>query len=719
MSGYQQIKKQLLPLIKGLPIILVSFIVALFIGNMIIRYSSEKYQSMAKIKLDDQKIGFSSNEIYKDFSMFSLEHRIQAEVELVKSPVIIEKAIDSLALDVKISRVGSLKETALYDNSPFQVELGDLSSERIINLQLSIKDEKRFVIDADGKKIKGELDVPFSLFGDTVCIKKKVGVSNEEYDLVDNYGIRIFPRSQMVAEIASKIDVSAPDKETPIIRVTYVDRNPQRAADIVNAVCNAYINDFVTTKSTSASGTVDFIDQELEKISKRLSNSERSLEVFKTNERVVNTKQETETGLREISQLRVDMINLEINERAMRDLQVYIDRGNYFSETAVNFGFGDLVLTELVKKLKMLNDERIDTSQKFTSDSPQIQAIDEKIGEIKGYIKEAVKRNLDDIQIRKDGIQKSYEIQSHMFDELPTREKEQRILERDFMINESVFNFLSKKRIEAAILANSMISFHRVIHPAVESREPMSPNRTLIKFVAGLLGLLGGIGLVYLRKLISSKVVSREDVEKNSALPFAGVIRKNAGKKDFDTLFRSVQMKHKLEKGAIIGICSSNKLEGKRYVAQHLADSIRRFGYSCAVITFGESDKLKGDKEFKIAYDSMDIQQKLEKIQAKFDFTLFVGPPSTLDVLAVKVLELSTLGLFLFRSNVTGMNSVQEPDNLVDEYQLENVEVLLNGAHKATNYRGSYIGTRFLSPKFQGKSMMARLANYYKIYVKS
>lgn len=674
---------------------------------------------MAKIKLDDQKIGFSSNEIYKDFSMFSLEHHIQAEVELLKSPVIIEKAIDSLALDVKVSRIGSLKETALYNNSPFHVELGDLSSDRIINFQLSIKNEKRFVIDADGKKIKGELNVPFSFFGDTLCIKKKVGVSNEEYDLVDNYGIRIFPRSQMVAEIASKIDVSAPDKETPIIRVTYVDRNPQRAADIVNAVCNAYINDFVKTKSISASGTVDFIDQELEKISKRLSNSERSLEVFKTNERVVNTKQETETGLREISQLRVDMINLEINERAMRDLQMYIDRGNYFSETAVNFGFGDLVLTELVKKLKMLNDERIDTSQKFTPDSPQIEAIDKKIREIKTYIKEAVKRNLDDIQIRKDGIEKSYEIQSHMFDELPKREKEQRILERDFMINESVFNFLSKKRIEAAILANSMISFHRVIHPAVESREPMSPNRTLIKFVAGLLGLLGGVGLVYLRKLISSKVVSREDVEKNSALPFAGVIRKNAGKKDFDILFRSVQMKHKLEKGAIIGVCSSNKLEGKSFVAKHLADSIRRFGYSCAVITFGDSDKLKGDKEFKIAFDSMDIQEKLKKIQTKFDFTLFVGPPSTLDVLAVKVLELSTVGLFLFRSNVTGMDSVQEPDNLVDEYQLENVEVLLNGAHKATNYRGSYIGTRFLSPKFQGKSIMARLANYYKIYVKS
>ena len=718
MNGYQQIKKQLLPLIKGIPIVVVCFILAIFLGSLIIKYSSEKYQSMAKIKLDDQKIGFSSNEIYKDFSMFSLEHRIQAEVELLKSPVIIDKAIDSLYLDIEITRIGKLKNTTLYGNSPFQIVRFGEPSIRNVNFDLKVKKGSRFSLIQDGKEIVGEFGKPLSFLGDSLCIKK-VRNSKERLDLIGDYHIRIASRAEMIAHIASKIDVSAPDKETPIIRVTYVDVNPKRAADIVNAVCQAYINDFVTTKSSSASGTVEFIDQELEKISSRLSTSEKNLERFKTNERVVNTKQETETGLREISQLRVDMINLEINEKAMRDLQVYMDNGSYFSETAVNFGFGDLVLTELVKKLKMLNDERIDQSQKFTSDSHQIKGIDKKISEIKGYINEAVKRNLSDLEIRKQGIQRSYEVQSRMFDELPTREKEQRILERDFMINESVFNFLSKKRIEAAILANSMISFHRVIHPAVESKEPMSPNRTLIKFVAGLLGLFGGIGLVYLRKLIAAKVVSREDIEKNSGLPVVGVIRKKADKKDFEILFRSIQMKHELVANSIIGICSSNELEGKRYVASNLSKVIKSYGYTCAVVSFGEKNKSNKKKaEFCIARNSQEINSTLEEIKSNFDFTLFISPPSTQDILVVKVIKLSNLSLFIFRANRTGMNSIQEPDNLVEEYNLENVEILLNGAHKATNYRGSNVGARFTS-LYQRRPLLTRLRNYYNLYIKS
>ncbi|MDG1333248.1 MAG: GNVR domain-containing protein [Crocinitomicaceae bacterium] len=673
---------------------------------------------MAKIKLDDQKIGFSSNEIYKDFSMFSLEHRIEAEVELIKSPIIIEQAIDSLSLDVQITRVGSLKETILYGNTPFQISYSGQPLDRTLSFDLSIEPSGKYVLKHKGKSVKGELDKPLCFLGDTLSVKKNELKSDKRaFDLKGNYQVRIVPRSQMIAQIASKIDVAAPDKETPIIRISYVDRNPKRAADIINAVCYAYINDFVTTKSRAASGTVDFIDQELASISKNLSNSEKSLESFKTSERVVNTKQETETGLREISQLRVDMINLEINERAMRDLQVYIDRGNYFSETAVNFGFGDLVLTELVKKLKMLNDEKIDKSTKFTSDSQQIKAIDTKISEIKRYIKEAVKRNLNDIQIRKQGIQQSYEIQSHMFDELPTREKEQRILERDFMINESVYNFLSKKRIEAAILANSMISFHRVIHPAVESFEPISPNRTLIKFVSGLLGLIGGIGFVYLRKLVAAKVVSREDIEKKSALPFAGVIRKKANISDFEILFRTFQMKHKLEKGSVVGICSSNKLEGKKYVASNLSNVIESYGYSCATVSFADSGDDEKDSEFVFQRNSQEIAEKLEDIRAKFDYTLFIAPPSTQDVLVVKVLELSNLGLFIFRANRTGVNCVQEPDNLMEEYNLKNLELLLNGAHKATNYRGSYIGTRFTSQS-QRKPLITRLRNYYNVYMK-
>lgn len=715
MNGYQKIKKQLIPILKGLPIIAAVFFLSLLASQMIIRYSNAKYQSTAKIKLDDQTLGFSSNEIYKDFSMFGLEQRIDAEVELLKSPVIVGKAVDSMALAVEVTRLGTFKNTVLYKNCPFRVEFATKNDQRSLRFKIEIGKNERVVLSRNGRKWSGKLNKPILFQNDTVQIVPR----KNNYKLSGEYRVRIIPKARIVAEIISKIDVVAPDKETPILRITYVDGNPERAADIANGVAKAYIQDFVATKSSSASATVDFIDSELDKISNSLSQSERKLEAYKTQKRVVNTCQETETGLREISQLRIDMINLQINERAMKDLQGYIDQGRYFDETAVNFGFGDLVLTELVKKLKILRDERIDKMLKYTKDSPQVRAIDEKSEEIKEYIKEAVNRNLEDIEIRKKAIQEKFEVQSHMFDNLPTREKEQRILEREFMINEKVYNFLSEKRIETAILANSMTSFHRIIQPAIAAEVPISPNKTLISFMAGLLGLLGGIGIIYLRKLVSSKVTDRDGIEKNSSIPFAGVIRQDASIEDFEHLFTSLQLKHKLGSGTILGIGSANDREGKHYVGTNLFKAICGFGYSCGFITFDVHTKVSPEPNFfTLDSKSLTIEKRVAEIASQYDFTIFIGPPSTKNILAVKMFEMSTLGLFVLRAGFTGTHYIQEADLIAEEYHLDNIQLVLNSAHKATNYRGNYVGSRFLKGSKQKMSLQQRFRNYYNLYIK-
>lgn len=715
MNGYQKIKKQLLPVLRGLPIIVVVFLLSLLAGQMLIQYSNAKYQSTAKIKLDDQTLGFSSNEIYKDFSMFGLKQRIDAEVELIKSPVIVGQAVDSMALNIEVTRLGTFKNTVLYDDCPFRIEFKNNQENRSLKVHLKISAGKKITLFKGSKKVSGRLYQPINWYGDTLTIRP----NGNGHQLQGEYSIWCIPRSKVVAQIISKIDVAAPDKETPIVRITYVDGNSQRAADIVNGIAKAYINDFVVTKSSSAAATVDFIEQELEKVSTSLSNAERKLEVYKTRKNVVNTRQETETGLREISQLRVDMINLEINERAMQDLQSYIQHGRYFDETAVNFGFGDLVLTELVKKLKILNDERIDKKLKYTEESPQVKAIDAKIREIKGYVQEAIKRNLEDIEIRKAGIQEKYEVQSHMFDDLPTREKEQRILEREFMINESVYTFLSEKRMETAILANSMTSFHRIIQPAMASEVPISPNNTLILFMAGVLGLLGGIGIIYLRKTVSSKVKDREEVEKNCSLPFAGVVRQGATSEDFDLLFQSLLLKHQLTSGTLLGIGSANDREGKHYIAQHLADAIRGFEYSCGCITFDVHTKMGPGIDCLVLNEkSRELEAEVVAFTKKYDFTLFLAPPSAKSVLAARVFKISDLSLFILRAGHTSTAFIPEADLLAEEYDLQHIEVLLNGAHKATNYRGNYVGARFRYKHFGRRSIRTRMQDYYKFYIK-
>lgn len=118
MNGLQGLKRQLLPLLKGLPIIVGCAVVALVIARKIISYTPNSYQTVARIKLDDQKYGFSNTQLYKDFDVFSTTSKIQSEAEILQSPLLIGQSLNRVDFGISIYRVGSLKNTLLYKDSP-------------------------------------------------------------------------------------------------------------------------------------------------------------------------------------------------------------------------------------------------------------------------------------------------------------------------------------------------------------------------------------------------------------------------------------------------------------------------------------------------------------------------------------------------------------------------------------------------------------------------
>ena len=125
MLEKQKIKKIITTIIKGLPIIFATTFCGLMIAKFTIRYSSPQFQSVAKIKLDDQKHGFSANNLYEDLDVFSSENKIETEAEILKSPLLIGKTVDKMKLGVEIYRIGDIKKTLLYKDNPFTFEYSE------------------------------------------------------------------------------------------------------------------------------------------------------------------------------------------------------------------------------------------------------------------------------------------------------------------------------------------------------------------------------------------------------------------------------------------------------------------------------------------------------------------------------------------------------------------------------------------------------------------
>lgn len=747
MGAFQNIKKQMLPLIKGTPVVLIVFVAAIFIAKKVIQYTPTMYLSVAKIKLDNQKYGFSNNALYQNFDVFTAEEKIETEAEILGSHLLIKKALEKVDFKISMERLGSIKNTSLYGNSPIQIATTFLDDELYdVLFQLSIEnDQLTLTQDFDGAAnvYQGSFDVPFNINGNQLTITKNDSLIQLKNLQVDgNYSFTIHSEEGAINKIKEQLDVTAVDKEMSVLRVVFKDHIPSKTADFNNALCEAYIEDYIDAKSFAATKTVQFIDLKLLEVGEDLSKAEHQLEKYKMNNDVVNTRQETETGLRQISNLKIQLVNTEMNEKAILELEEYISKGEYFDETAINFGFGDLLMTELVKKMKLWNDEKQDLLIKYKEGSDQINAVNNKIAEVKKYIKEAIKSNKREIITKKEKLEAELAILSTQFEGIPTREKDLQILEREFRLQESVYNFLAQKRIEAAIASTANTAFHRIIQPAYPPKKPIAPNKTLILFVSGLLGLIIGIVLVYIREFARAKVTDKSDLERNSELPVAGIIRnvKNNLKGEYLTLVKALLLKKKLTGNQVITVSSSIAEEGKTISVEELGVALMSLGYKICLVdaddlnhgllnTFHEAKDITNLQEtdlqengivFTTKYNTDVInqaffEQQLSLLKNNYDFVLIDTSATSISITPIQLMKWGDINLYVVRANFTPLSHINNADLLAEEYEIKNLELLLTNAHKASNYNGTLIGTRFQHKKTTG--IVNKIKSYIQYYI--
>lgn len=759
MNELQNLKRQLMPMLKGLPFIIVMFVLALFIANRFVSYTVPRYKATARIKLDDQSVGISNNNLYQDFDVFSTTNKIESEVEVLKSPLLVGLALNRINRPVSCYRVGSVRKTLLYNDCPFAFQLDSISPRYYDQPIAMIVDRTgHFTLQPEhGAAVAGQLGVPVQASGMGLTMSLNDSLLALR-DLVwnDTYEVQFHTRDAQISSITSKfLEVAPIDKEVAVVRINYQDESPQRAADIVNALSEAYINDYVSTKSQAAQKTLEFIDERLVQIEKDLAESEWELERYKLKNRVVNTVQETETDLRKLSDLKVQEINLSMSEESLSELEGYINSGSYFDKVAPQFGYGDLLFTELVKRLKQLADERRDLLLKYTPESPEALVNDEKIGEIKHYIAEGIASARRELEVKKAGLAESIASADAEFIKYPARERQLKILERNFHLNDAAYNFLSTKRMEANIAASALISFHRIIQRGVPAREPVAPNKVLILFVAGLAALIVSIGLVYLRTLANGKIRHREELEKHSSVPVAGILKHHrnteASSEDFAALANQWLLTRSHNEPALLQITSPMRNEGKSYTARQLATAFAEMGYTTALVNAdlrnsaqagpGLSDFLAGTSTlddvvqpespmglFSIGagragknavqvFGNKHVQARLAAVRARFDITVIDSPATAIAPESIRLMQYVDSCLFVLRAGKTPRSYLGYADLLCEEYGFDHLQLALNGVHQAFNHDGRYAGSRY-SYSAPTTGWFRLLPHYLKTYMR-
>lgn len=695
------------PFVRGFLLIILSMFAAIVVAKKYLSYIVPLYESTSKMRLADVGAGVQNSNLFKDFDVFASSTKILAEIELLKSSVLINKTLDSLDFDIEIYRKGKLKSVELYDNSPFIIE-GDFISPKAYDTKyrLVVISDKYFEIylpESEEIIVTGSFGDPASFeYGHfTITLNEQFIDSKPDFNLIDQYEFEFLSRQKLISKVLLNLDIVSVDKDVAIIRINYKSPVPAKAAILVNTHSKVYIQDYIDEKYKAAETTVKFLDKQLDEVLKRLSDSESNIENYRNKQKITNIRQETETNLRKISQLKIQQTNVKMNLLAIQSLNTYIQNGkDKFLELAPNFeAFTDLLSTEIIKNLKALQGEKKDLLLIFTPEEERVKVIDEKIKDHTDYLVESIANTTKNLEIKYENLSDAITEFEKVFITIPEKEKNITLMNREFGIYQKIYLSLNEKRIEARIAKAAKISFHRIITPAELSKEPSSPNRPIIIIVSALLGMLGSILLIHAVHLAKAKVNDVHTIESKSGIPIAMVTPKLKNAQEIKNHFLKkagqLEMKQLIIDKGIVCLSSFKFEEGSLFNAIHLANALSIQGRKVLLIDVAGALKIseldKGEvRNIKKGLDLIELtnptfknftkvrmEHFIEELKKSYNIILILNE-ELYEQSSLLMMSIATVNLIVIDCRLTQSKKLIDVDLIKEEYHFTSIQFILN-----------------------------------------
>lgn len=687
----KEIQNTVRPFIKGLPLTVLLVIAGVWIAGKYASYVTPVFESTAKIKLADNIQGPTGSTLYDDFDYFASENKIAAEIELIKSNAILKKVADNLPSEYIIYRVGDIHSTELYDQSPVRI-FSMIHDSTLIDkpFQLSIKGSDFQLVAPDEHIYNGKIGKSVTVRGSEILItlNRELLAARPGMRIDDNYRFVFRSTGKLISEIRSNLDVMAVDKDVPVIRISYKSPIPQKAHDVVNLIAELYIRDYEETKFTTADTTVTFLEKQLSQYAEKLQGSETDIENYRNSENIINIRQETETDLRKISDLKKQLTNIRMNLAAIDTLNNYIHQDDEkFLQLSPNFeAFNDLLSTELVKKIKAFQAEKKELLIKFSPEHERVKIVDQNIKEIINYLKESIQNTKNNTRIKLRQLEDQIAEAESAFIGLPSKERTLGGLERENQLNESIFRFLHEKKTDAEIARAAKMSFHRIIDYGDIPQKATSPNPGLLKVLAGFLCFLLGTFLSYMIFQNRFPIGDEEFIQKRTLIPFLKAIpflKDRVSEQLFFAKWAAVLwLNEYVGSGKVLCFTSLRNGYHKEFVVEKLAAAFGRMGKKTLLIYAHDSSRIdKSGTKYQAAFLGDLVNEDLSWKQEVLDqYECILCDPGSLDLeeSAFIILANSHCSILVFDALKSKGEEVDQANEIKETIPDLRLELVLN-----------------------------------------
>jgi tyrosine-protein kinase Etk/Wzc len=473
------LKELFFSLIAQWKLIALCVILSLVCALLYLRTTPDTYQVDALVQVEENK-GASAALLGDLSNVIEQKSPAQAEIEILKSRLVLGTVIDRLNLNIRIHSTEdsfwsrllnkheydseySGKSVLFKDNQKsFDVRSFDIPDYyRDKSLLLSFAEGQYSLTDSATKQVvfsaplnqTSQLQSEYGLW--------KVGIySQDSFD--STYLIQKQSLPAAVRSLLADYSVAEKGKMTGVLGLNYQGTDKQHITQVLNAILAAYSQQNIERRSAETAQTLKFLEDQLPELKQQLDVAEREFNRFRQQYNTVDVTKESELYL-------TQSVTLETQK------------------------------AELEQKVA-------EASAKYTAEHPimqqmnaQLSAINKKINELDGTLRR-----------------------------LPELQRQYLQLFREVEVKQQLYTGLLNSYQQLRIAKAGEIGNVRIVDTAVEPLKPIAPKKLQILILSIFLGGFLGILIALLRNMMRSGIKDAAQIENELDIPVYATVPRSA-----------------------------------------------------------------------------------------------------------------------------------------------------------------------------------------------
>lgn len=515
---------------------LIGIVFSITYSYLQVRYTPPSYTTNARMLLKDEYSSWGQEYFLPGMELVSSRNRLVNELGVIKSFPLMERVAKEINWDISIFKIGNIMTRELYPISEFTVKRVEGKHAETIFLKFEDEHSFRIASDADSLESAGLLKV-----GDLIELNYNTFLINKvkpSISLDDPYIIKFNNVANWARYFQNTLEINIENDESSILILSHKEQTSEKSIDFLNQLMKTYINWRVEQNNLTASNTISFVDQQLQRIADSLVKTEYRLEKFQKKNfeaRIFLGNSELDgaekSNITEVIELEEALTNKIVQKEYYNALMKTVKQEEFtaFPSSAV-FGFADPNIDLMIESLMLALKDLDRDGQSLKKESEYYEKSKKQVEFIKRNLYQAAFANVEQVNSLIDSLRSKINEQEGKVMQIPQEQREYFNLKREFKILSDLYTYLLNKRSEASIAKASNNPQAQILDFADPFRVKYTGPKPASIFLSSLIiGLFIPLMIILLIYIMNNKIVNSIDLELMTKIPVLGNIAYKKG----------------------------------------------------------------------------------------------------------------------------------------------------------------------------------------------